>query len=313
MFDASFKKSPEILRRRDSSFVRLSCIFASLLAFAPSATFATEAERFPVFDGTVIPITSPHIPEYRSYDSELVIVSLMRAEGEKEERSGSTVQSIVRRIGDTLTQRIRLVDLRTGRSGLPRKDRELLSAISVVTIGDVRGNVKTTSIEGIEDLARRFPDDRQYMPGTAEYNSLIAYFSGLTSGIEQLPLMPVTTGSVLYSVKLGELLSTADFPPDLAAIFPDEQIDTMVKGFGYYEGRKVLVTETLSNPTLHMPQDMTGSLVFGGYTLYDAHSMGIVRADFLALLTLENLAGKSKFSFRMAETQEGKVQNAPDK
>ena len=251
-------------------------ILVTLLAAASDA--APKPEQFPRFDGTVIAFELPFHPEYRPHRSITTITADVTMKMGSETLSvpaKTKVEQNVRRSGSKLewTAEIREMNF----FGKPIRSRTPL--MTARWLSDNNGSVEgfEMAFPGMKDLGLS-GDLEAPKPGTAEYANALRQFGG---GL-RLPSEPVVTGSILFKQKLVDLFGEA---PGLDASKLQQEVGYVVKGWGYYRDRKVLVTEQAFDAPLPMEGEDRASITLAGYTLFDAATFARIRSDILMIMT----------------------------
>ena len=110
---------------RTSQYITLIVALA-----APIVTIAAEeAVRFPVFGGTIIPISSPVPVRYGSYEADETYRVYM-VSGPETSTISFKFHRKAQREGDALTQELRIVDLDIPFAKIPKTDIELAKKLN---------------------------------------------------------------------------------------------------------------------------------------------------------------------------------------
>ena len=271
--------------------------FAIVLSSAASA--GSGALKFPVYEGTIIPIEVPFQPEFRPHRTvmEFEMDLEMKAGRDKAEMEMEVkTEQAVRRSGDKLewTSDIREMKLEGKRF---KSSTPLMTARWITGAGG--------SIEGFEMAFPGFQEKggssgfTSPQKGSPEYESALKQF-GANS---KLPEGPVTSGSVLFTQELGDLLEEGLPGIDPAAL--QREVKTMVKGWGYYRDRKVLVAaQVFDAPAAAAGADRL-SITLSGYSLFDVDTFAKLKSELV--IVMSGVAEGQQVHMVMRGTGEGEL------
>jgi hypothetical protein len=86
----------------------------------------------------------------------------------------------------------------------------------------------------------------------------------------------------------------------------------VAKGWGFYDDRKVLVTEYSLESSRKVSDEFSVSVVLRGYSLLDANSFASVKSEFLGLVVAESLKESERGVIKIRGKSDSKVTNRPD-
>ena len=291
--------------------------FAGLLSYG-TCLGAGKAERFPTFEGSIIPIQKPFRAEYHSFESiETTTMSISVKESNKLGENGNvtmTSERIMTRSGNRITHKTHMTELNSSMAGTDQPgldDLRAMMAIWVIGVGDIRGNIKEVNVEGYESV---FKTTGEPVPvrGTPEYNEIVATLRGAVEIIAPFSNAPITTGSVLNTTSLSRFAGP-DADDEFLKMLGNPVLENKVRGWGYYDGRKVLVTNMNVEIPLNIPREEgNGSMHIIGYSLFDAITMAAVKNQAAMMFVGWSATGDENFTYRMDFDMEAKITYRPD-
>jgi hypothetical protein len=260
--------------------LRRLCAWALAVLLVGSADALAQATRFPVFEGTVVPISQPIQVRYGSFEAEETTHVQFEAGPER----GDMVLKLHRRVqrrGDELHQVMQIRDIAVTGARIPRKDRKQLASLRFVMRSDVLGVAKSFDVEGLEHLG--------VPPSEAEV--VRTEFRSMAKPLTLLPAHPVKSGDAFLLLPLRESLTGDDH--EMAWMFPASPVSFVLAGHGYFDGTKVFVATVLTDLSMDIPEDDgSGSITVGGYTLYEATTMAHIKTEVLMIMNLSSTGGE---------------------
>jgi hypothetical protein len=239
----------------------------------------TPRDSLPRFTGVIMPITVPVKARYSQIsltanaDSDTQIVVTDTGGKKTTERTKTTTYSkmVVTANGDKLqwssTAHKMAVNGQVYESSIPIVEIRAVSD-RVGKFDEVEIHFPALVKEGAKDIPT---------PGSPEYERHLRALRRVWPG---LSVEPVTTGSSLVSIPLSDMMELSD--EVVSGIDPGDQVKLKVKGWSYYNDRKVLVTEVDFSKSNLMGRGGVGvSIGMDGYLLFDALTFAIVRSDML--------------------------------
>lgn len=239
--------------------------------------------EIPKYTGPLTPISIPVQLEYKPAKYKMVSSSVYSAsvtadegsanekhESIEQESSMSAVMHITK-IGDLLTSILTVKEVtenyQTVKSDIPFFEVKLLI--------DRYGNIKESEISApfFEQPHIKAKIEADKIEKTKEM------MKKMLKHAPSLPQEPVVTGSILFETNISELLS------DLIPYVPlrgliKERPKSIVKGWGYFNGRKVMVS-TIDYVYEHKEKDGKLLISMNGYTLWDLDNSMLVRVETL--------------------------------
>jgi len=278
-------------------FVLLICSCAS-----PLKKRLTTGE-IPKYTGSLTPISIPVQLEYkpakyRTNSSSFVSASITADEGSSNEKPESLEQESstvfvthLTKIGDLLTLIATFKEVtenyQTVKSDIPLFEVKLLI--------DRYGNLKESEISApfFEQPHIKAKIEADKLEKTKEMMKKMFKYA------PSLPQDPVVTGSILFKPKISELLSDLIPHMPLRDLIKEEP-KSIVKGWGYFNGRKVMVS-TMDYVYEFAKKDGNLRISMKGYSLWDFDNFMPVRSE-----TFMNVEASSKslhFVLKMIEEQ----------
>jgi hypothetical protein len=258
-----------------------------------------KAEQFPRFDGSIIPIQLPYRPEYRPCHATMTMKGelTMKIGSDKMDTTlSSTIDQDVRRSGQDLEWSAEIREMNVFGQRL-RSRTPLMTARWITNAGgDVNGF--EVAYPGMKELGMTDVPEPPKI-GTTEYVAILKQF-GVNSS---LPKEPIITGSVLLKQRISDLTGEL---PGLNKDDLTQDVVSVVKGWAYYNDRKVLVTEETFDVPIKLENAEHTSVTASGYTLYDAATFARVKSEMLMIITGRS-EGKDIF-FRIHANAESKIQ-----
>lgn len=230
------------------------------------------------------PLTSISIPvqlenkpaKYRTDSSSVVSVSVTTDKGSANEKHESFEQEAstsfvthITKLGDMLTYIASAKEVtenyQTLKSDIPFVEVKLLI--------DKYGNVKESEISApfFEQ-----PHIKAKIEGD-KFEKMMEAIKKVVKHIPPLPQDPVVTGSTLFKPKVLELLSDVIPSMPLSDLIKEEP-KNIVKGWGWFNGRKVMVS-TIDYDYEFKKQDVKLHISMNGYSLWDLDNFMAVQAE----------------------------------
>lgn len=230
------------------------------------------------------PLTSISIPvqleykpaKYRTDSSSVVSVSVTTDKGSVNEKHESFEQEAstsfvthITKLGDMLTYIASAKEVtenyQTLKSDIPFVEVKLLI--------DKYGNVKESEISApfFEQ-----PHIKAKIEGD-KFEKMMEVIKKVVKHIPPLPQDPVVTGSTLFKPKVLELLSDVIPSMPLSDLIKEEP-KNIVKGWGWFNGRKVMVS-TIDYDYEFKKQDVKLHISMNGYSLWDLDNFMAVQAE----------------------------------
>jgi hypothetical protein len=259
---------------RDSWFVIIVLAAFSLAGDSQ----ANNAVRFPAFEGTVVPITEPFSVRYDSFEAVETLQWHFDFDENGQQDSGDIVVKAHRHIqreGNALLQTMRLLDFDMSGTRISRSEKKLMSTLRLVVRSDTTGTATFSDVEGVDALPR----------GAHSEVTDADFAKWHVRALEVLPHHTVKTGSQLTRIRLAG-------PGGAASPFAGARSQSFVaQGFGFLGNTKVLVANVLADETIDLDPETQGSLTVGGYILYDAATMAVLKTDVLAMINATSSVG----------------------
>lgn len=279
---------------------------------------AGNAERFPAFEGSILPIQKPFTPEYHSFESiETTTMSISMKEPDKpeEKHTASMVyERVVTRSGDRITHKSRLKELNSEMDEADQQrvdDLNVMSAIWVVGTGDVRGGIDDVNVEGYE-AAFKAAGEKVPTRGTPEYAEMVASMRGFVETFAPFSNEPISSGSVLNETSISRVAGP-DADDEFRKMIGNPILENKVQGWGYYDGRKVLVTNMNVEIPLEVPsEEGHGSMHIIGYSLFDASTMALVKSKSTLMMAGWSATDDENMAYRMDFETDGQIKYRPD-
>lgn len=248
-----------------------------LLTLIGCGSTAPSPERFPTFQGTIIPIEMPFTPSYRPHDVTMNarIDIEINAGGDKMKMpTAFSVRQSVRQSGEKLEWRADMFSMTLLGKQVHTKEPLMAARWRTNSLGSLDGF--EVAFPGMSELG--ISDMQPPKPGTREYNDIRRQL-GATA---QLPSEPIVTGSVLFRQTVADMFGAL---PGLSAAASERRVGYVVKGWGYLGDRKVLVTDlTFDTPLVDQAGERT-SVTASGYALFDPDTFARVKSEFTAFVT----------------------------
>ena len=239
------------------------------------------SNEVPTFGGPITPISIPIQPEYKpskiKIDSKIALVfdittytgSSPKKNYASEEEWSESWTSHATKLGDMLTWDLKMVEytenFRTTRPNIP------LAEIKILT--DKRGSIKEHEI-----LLPFFeqPQIRSKM-GDKEIENLKKEMKNALDFSPALSQTPVVTGSILYTTNVFEAFKAKT---GIDLLSNKEKPNSIVKGWGYFEGRKVIIS-SMDYVFEISEKDQKFKTLMKGYSLWDADTYMPVKGEVL--------------------------------
>lgn len=120
--------------------------------------------------------------------------------------------------------------------------------------------------EGVKDIPK---------PGSKEYENFMRDLKRIQPGFTS---DTVITGDVILSINLSDVIPGLKEMYGLRKI-KDDQVKYIVKGWSYFNDRKVLVTEVDLNTNIQPDSHNSYSIFYKGYALFDANTFHLIKEE----------------------------------
>jgi hypothetical protein len=208
----------------------------------------------------------------------------------------STIDQDVRRSGQDLEWSAEIKEMKLLGQRLRSRTPLMTARWITNTGGDVSGF--EVAYPGMKELGMTdVPEPPK--AGSPEYVAILKQF-GVNSSLSK---EPVISGSVLLKQRVSDLTGEM---PGLNKDDLTQDVVSVVKGWAYYNDRKVLVTEEAFDAPIKLENAERTSVTASGYTLYDAATFARLKSEMLMIITGRS-EGKDVF-FRIHASGDSKVQ-----
>lgn len=303
MFASSLERSRSAMEKGMLQTIRRLWFVLGTAALLGSATEAAEGVRFPVFDGTIIPIELPFQPEYGPHKSVMTFHLVTEGKFAKEPPDKITldmrIERLARKKGNNLEWTAEVKEMTILGKRLHSRSPLLTARWNSTTNGVVDGF--EVDLPGLREMAMRKEDGLPNMStGMADYDRAFRQFMHK----QKLPDKPVISGSVLFTQQISDMVGELQGLTPAAA---KGEVRYLVKGWGYYGDQKVLVAESKLDTPLVFEGGDTCSITGSGYELFDVATFALVKTDYLMILSGQE--GGKLFHAAVRASGEGKVTN----